>query len=157
MDRKAWLKPYRDSLEQQYRLTPEAQRDVDAFFDRLEQMAMKCKDQGEFSTLFIQDPMFQEYNSFFTKYQKMALTPSGETVEEAKSTMQKENAASTAKEHVKSMVEIEANATISHLLPDEVNRLRWGGARTLPVIGPIIQWIDNIKWFRRMFGKKDVD
>jgi hypothetical protein len=49
------------------------------------------------------------------------------------------------------MAEVEMNAAISHMLPDEVNRLRWGGARTLPVIGPIIQWIDNIKWIRNMF------
>ena len=69
--------------------------------------------------------------------------------------MKKENAKSTAKEHVKSMASIEANAAISHMLPDEVNRLRWGGARTLPVIGPIIQWIDNIKWIKRMFGRND--
>jgi len=153
MDRKAWLKPYIDSLEQQYRLTPEAQSEVDAYFNRLEGMANRCKDQAEFTTLFLQDPMYQEYTGFFTKYQKMALAASGETVEEAKETLQRENAEISAREHVKDMAEIEMNAAISHMLPDEVNRLRRGGARTLPIIGPIIQWVDNIKWVRRMFGK----
>jgi len=40
------------------------------------------------------------------------------------------------------------------MLPDEVNEVRWNGGRTLPVIGPIIQWVDNIKWIRRLLGKK---
>ncbi len=153
MNTKEWIKPYRDALEQQYKLTAEAQKDVDDYFERLEQMARQCKDQAEFTTLFLEDPMYKEYNSLFVKYQKMALTGTGETIEEAKDTMRKESAAASAKEHVKSMAEREVNAAISHLLPDEVNRLRWGGARTLPIIGPIIQWIDNIKWLRRMFGK----
>lgn len=155
MNTKDWIKPYRDSLVTQYRLTDEAQREVDAYFVRLEQMAAKCPDQTTFINLFMQDPMYQEYLSFFTKYQSMCVTQSGETVDQAVSTMKKENAKSTAREHVKSMASIEANAAISHMLPDEVNRLRWGGARTLPVIGPIIQWIDNIKWIKRMFGRND--
>jgi hypothetical protein len=69
-------------------------------------------------------------------------------VEEAVETMQRESREISDRERKKEMAEIEMNAAISHMLPDEVNRLRWGGARTLPVIGPIIQWIDNIKWIR---------
>lgn len=155
MPTKEWIKPYKDALVSQYRLTDEAQRDVDSFFTRLEQMAAKCPDQGTFTTLFLQDPMYQEYNGFFTKYQKMALTQSGETIDEAVVTMRRESDEISARENAKEMVEREVNAAVSHMLPDEVNRLRWGGARTLPIIGPIIQWIDNIKWVKRMFGKND--
>ena len=155
MDTKAWIQPYKDSYCQQYRLTDEAQREVDAFFNRLEQMAMKCPDQATFTNLFMQDPMYQEYLSFFTKYQNMCVTQTGETVDEALSTMKKENAKSSAKEFVRSTASREAHIAVSQMLPDEVNRLRWGGARTLPIIGPIIQWVDNIKWLRRLFGRND--
>ena len=148
------IKPYRDSLEQQYRLDDAARKEVDDFFVRLEQMASTCKDPADFTTRFTQGPMFQEYNGFFVKFQKMALTTSGETVEEATKTMQKENARISAEENAKDMVKREAKIAVSQMLPDEVNRLRWGGARTLPIIGPIIQWIDNIKWVRRMFNKE---
>lgn len=153
MNTSEWIKPYRDTLEQQYRLDSAAQQEVDEFFGRLEQMASTCKDPAEFTNQFMQGPMFKEYNGFFTKFQKMAVTASGETVEEAVKTMQKENRESSAKEYAKDMASREAKIAISQMLPDEVNRLRWGGARTLPVIGPIIQWIDNFKWFRRMFNK----
>ncbi|MCR4809498.1 MAG: hypothetical protein K5896_06530 [Prevotella sp.] len=56
------------------------------------------------------------------------------------------------KEMAKSMAKQELNAAVSHALPDEVNQLRWAGLRGIPVVGSIIQWLDNIKWFRSMFG-----
>ena len=56
------------------------------------------------------------------------------------------------KEMAKSMAKQELNAAVSHALPDEVNQLRWSGLRGIPVIGSIVQWLDNIKWFRSMFG-----
>ena len=56
------------------------------------------------------------------------------------------------KEMAKSMAKQELNAAVSHALPDEVNQLRWAGLRGVPVIGSIVQWLDNIKWIRNMFG-----
>lgn len=153
MDRKEWIKPYRDAIDLQFRLDEAAQRDVDQFFGRVGQMAAGYADQAAFATAFMQSPLYQEYTSLFTKYQKMVVTQSGETVDEATVTMKKTAAKSAAKEHVKSMAGIELNAAISHMLPDEVNRIRWAGARALPVIGPIVQWIDNIKWLRRLLGR----
>lgn len=153
MDRKEWIKPYRDVVEQQFRLDDAAQQDVDGFFARLEQMAAGQKDQAAFATAFMQSPLYQEYTGLFTKYQKMVVTQTGETVEEAAKTMKKDSAKELPGEYAKDMATREVKAAISHMLPDEVNRVRWAGARALPVIGPIVQWIDNIEWLRRLFGR----
>ena len=101
----------------------------------------------------MQSPLYGEYTQLFQKYQKLIVTPEGKSVADTEKDIKKEQVQSGAKEYVKSMAGIEANAVISHMLPDEVNRLRWGGLRVVPVIGPIIQWIDNIQWLRRMFSK----
>lgn len=149
----AWIKPYRDVVEQQFRLTDEARRDFDDLYGRMGALAAQCPDQAAFATQFMQSPLYGEYTQMFQKYQKLIVTPDGKTVSETKQAIEKENKSSSAKEYVKSMASIEAKAAISHMLPDEVNRLRWGGLRVVPVIGPIIQWIDNIQWVRRMFSK----
>ena len=112
---------------------------------------MGCADHADFATKFMQSPLYQEYSGLFVKYQNLVVTGTGETVEEAAESMQRQSREISDRERAKEMAEVEMNAAISHMLPDEVNRLRWGGARTLPVIGPIIQWIDNIKWIRNMF------
>lgn len=143
-----WIKPYRDGVEQQIRLDGDARRDVDAYFTRVEEFAMGCADHADFATKFMQSPLYQEYSGLFVKYQNLVVTGTGETVEEAVVSMQRQSREISDRERAKEMAEVEMNAAISHMLPDEVNRLRWGGARTLPVIGPIIQWIDNIKWIR---------
>ena len=148
-----WIKPCRDVVEQQFRLTDEARRDFDDLFSRMGNLAAQCSDQAAFATQFMQSPLYTEYTQMFQKYQSLIVTPDGKTVSETEKDIRKENKASSAKEYVKSMASIEANAVISHMLPDEVNRLRWGGMRVLPVIGPIIQWIDNIQWLRRLFSK----
>ena len=102
----------------------------------------------------MQSPLYGEYTQIFQKYQKLIITPDGKTITETEQDIKQQQVKSGAKEYAKSMVGIEVNAAISHMLPDEVNRLRWGGMRVLPVIGPVIQWIDNIQWVRRMFGRK---
>lgn len=153
MDRKEWIKPYRDVVEQQFRLDDAARKDVDDFFARLEQMAAGQRDQAAFATAFMQSPLYQEYTGLFTKYQQMVVTQSGETVKEAAATMKKDSAKGLPGEYAKDMATREVKAAVSHMLPDEVNRLRWAGARALPVIGPIVQWIDNINWLRRLFGR----
>ncbi len=148
-----WIKPYRDVVEQQFRLTDEARRDFDDLFSRMGNLAAQCPDQAVFATKFMQSPLYGEYTQLFQKYQKLIVTPEGKSVADTEKDIKKEQVQSGAKEYVKSMASIEANAVISHMLPDEVNRLRWGGLRVVPVIGPIIQWIDNIQWVRRMFSK----
>ncbi len=65
---------------------------------------------------------------------------------------QKEMAQAAAKEHLKTVAGQELNRAVSHALPDEVNQLRWAGLRAVPVIGSIIQWVDNIQWIRNLFG-----
>ena len=72
--------------------------------------------------------------------------------EEQVKEMQRKQMEDMPKEYAKSMAKQELNRVVSQALPDEVNRLRWGRARALPVIGPIVQWIDNIQWLRRLFG-----
>lgn len=149
----SWIKPYRDIVEQQFRLTDEARGDFDNLFNRMGALAAQCPDQAAFATQFMQSPLYGEYTQMFQKYQKLIITPDGKTVTDTEKDIKKQQAKSGAKEYVKSMASIEAKAAISHMLPDEVNRVRWGGMRVLPVIGPIIQWIDNIQWVRRMFSK----
>jgi len=64
---------------------------------------------------------------------------------------QKEAAKGAAGEMAKSMAERELNRVVSQAMPDEVNALR-GGLRSIPVIGSIVQWIDNVQWIRNLFG-----
>ena len=154
MNTKEWIKPYRDAIDQQYKLDDVAQQDVDFFFTKLEKFAAGFPDQGSFATQFLQSPLYQEYTNLFTKYQQMGITPSGETVEQATETLKRENREASMEEHIKSTAEREARIAVTRMLPDEVNEVRWNGGRTLPVIGPIIQWVDNIKWIRRLLGKK---
>ena len=52
------------------------------------------------------------------------------------------------------MVEREVHTMAVRAMPDELRALKFGGLRVVPIIGPIIQWIDNIRWFRTLFGKK---
>ena len=52
------------------------------------------------------------------------------------------------------MAEQKLNEVVTQMLPDEINSLRWGGLRAIPVIGPIIQWIGNIRWLRSLFIEK---
>jgi len=150
---KEWVKPYRDTVEQQFSLNEEARQVVNNLFERIEQMAAACPDQMAFSNQFLKSELYTEYTQLFTKFQKQINMPEGVTTGEAFNALDNQSKSSMAKEYAKSMAKQKANEVISQMLPDEINRLRWGGARTLPVIGPVIQWIDNIKWLRRLFGK----
>ena len=80
--------------------------------------------------------------------------PEEQAIEEKVAELKKQQQQDMANEYAKSMAKQEVNAAISHALPDEVNQLRWAGLRGIPVIGSIVQWLDNIKWFRSMFGGK---
>ena len=87
------------------------------------------------------------------KIQQEQQTPAGKTPEAIVAEKMKEQQKDMAKEYAKSTAKQEINRAVSHALPDEVNQLRWAGLRGVPVIGSIVQWLDNIKWFRSMFGK----
>ena len=80
--------------------------------------------------------------------------PEEQAIEEKVAELKKQQQQDMANEYAKSMAKQEVNTAISHALPDEVNQLRWAGLRGIPVIGSIVQWLDNIKWFRSMFGGK---
>ncbi len=149
-----WTKPYHDVVEQQYRLDAQGQQEFDAFFAKLDQFAYSCPDQGAFTNQLLQGPLYQEYNSLLQKYSRFAVNPAGQTIDDQVDEIKKINHENWVAEQAKTGVEREVNAAISHMLPDEVNRLRWSGARALPIIGPIIQWVDNIRWLRNIFGKK---
>ena len=65
---------------------------------------------------------------------------------------QKEAAKGAAGEMAKSMSERELNRIVSQALPNEMNAMRLGGLRSIPIVGSIVQWIDNIQWIRNLFG-----
>ena len=77
-----------------------------------------------------------------------------QAVEEKVAELRKQQEKEMAGEYAKSMAKQELGAAVSRALPDEVNHLRWAGLRGIPVIGSIVQWLDNIKWIRSMFGGK---
>ena len=52
MNTKEWIKPYRDAIDQQYKLDDVAQQDVDFYFTKLEKYAAGFPDQGSFATSF---------------------------------------------------------------------------------------------------------
>jgi len=149
-----WAKPFHDVVAQQYRLDAAAQQDFDAFFARVNAMASSSADQGTFVTQFTQSPLFTEYNQLLEKYQQQALTSTGQTVAEAAQSMREESARLSAEDHAKTKAEQKLNEVVTQMLPDEINSLRWGGLRAIPVIGPIIQWIGNIRWLRSLFIEK---
>ena len=149
-----WTKPYRDVVDQQYRLDDAARQEFNEFFVRLDAMASASTDQGTFVTRFLQSPLYTEYNELLGKFQPMALAATGETIKEAVVSMRKESDRISAEDHAKTMAEQKLNEVISQALPDELNRLRWGGLRALPVVGPILQWIGNFRWLKALFTKK---
>lgn len=149
-----WTKPYRDVVEQQYLLDAPAQQAFDAFFARVDEMAGGCGDQGAFVSEFLKSPLYSEYNQLLGKYMHLAKSSTGQTLEDTAESLRRESDEISAKEHAKTMAEQKLNEVVSQMLPPEINQLRWGGVRTLPVIGPVIQWINNLKFLRNMFGKK---
>ena len=148
-----WAQPYYDVVGQ-FRLDAAAQQDFDEYFTRVNALASSCPDQSAFLNQFMQGPLFNEFNQLMEKYQQQFVTPSGETVEEAAATLRRESAEASAADHAKTMAEQKLNEVVSQVLPDEINRLRWGGLRAIPVIRPIMQWIDNLQWLRGLFGNK---
>ncbi len=84
--------------------------------------------------------------------QKNQAPANGQSPEELAAQQLKAQQKDMAKEMAKSTAKQELNRAVSRALPDEVNQLRWAGARAIPVIGPIIQWLDNIAWVRNLFG-----
>ena len=82
-----------------------------------------------------------------------ALKQAQEQAKQQEAQMQKDMARDAAKEHAKTVAGQELNRAVSKVLPDEVNQLRWSGLRAIPVVGTIVQWLDNISWIRNMFRK----
>ena len=146
-----WLASRKRMLEN-YRLPSEGVAEADALFAKLEQLAVQSADQAQFEQQLVASPLGQEYNNLLAKYSQYYLT-NGQTVDEQVADMQDAAAKSAAKEQVKSMVERELHTVAVQAMPEELQRLKFAGVRALPVIGPIVQWIDNINWIRRMFGK----
>ena len=116
--------------------------------------AATCSDQAAFTTQYTQSPLYQEYTQLMQKYQKQVVTPDGRTVGEATANAGKIKPGNMAAECAKSMARQEVNSAVRQVLPDEVNQLRGAGLRSIPVIGSIIQLLDNIKWFRNLFGRR---
>jgi len=147
-----WVKPYRDVIDAQYKLDEVGKQEFDAYFARVDVMAATCSDQVTFTQQYMQSSLYQEYIQLMQKYQKCVVTPTGQTVGEATAEMNKSQPSNMAGEYAKSMAEQEVNRVVSQALPDEVNQLRWAGVRNIPVVGSIVQWLDNISWVRRLFG-----
>ncbi|MBR4388312.1 MAG: hypothetical protein IKT00_03935 [Prevotella sp.] len=146
-----WLTSRRQILDNNYRLPPEGTAEVDALFSKMEQLAMQCGDQATFEQQMATSPLSQEYNNLMAKYSKYYLV-NGQTTDENLSDMKKQAAASAAKEAVKSGVERELHIAAVRAMPEPLRELKFGGLRVVPVIGPIIQWIGNIRWIYRLFG-----
>ena len=150
----AWVKPYRDVINTQYKLDEAGKQEFDAYFARVEAFAATCSDQAAFTTQYTQSPLYQEYTQLMQKYQKQVVTPDGRTVGEATANAGKIKPGNMAAECAKSMARQEVNSAVRQVLPDEVNQLRGAGLRSIPVIGSIIQLLDSIKWFRNLFGRR---
>ena len=110
-------------------------------------LLLKNKDMEEQN---VQDPVQQAHEQA-----RIAAEQAQAAAEAQVKQMQKDLPKQMAIGAAKSMAEQELNKVVSHALPDEVNRLRWTGARALPIIGPILQWIGNIRWIAGIFGKKE--
>lgn len=147
-----WLAPRKQMLEN-YRLPSEGMAEANALFAKLEQLAGQSANQVQFEQQLAASTLGQEYNNLLTKYSQYYLT-NGQTVDEQVAALQDAAADSAAKEQVKSMVERELHVAAVQAMPEELQRLKFAGVRALPVIGPIVQWVDNVNWIRRMFGKR---
>lgn len=147
-----WLQTRRQIVENNYRLPPEATAEVETLFSKMEQLAMTCLDQTMFENQMSAGPLAMEYNNLLAKYAQYYVV-NGQVGSERLSSMQKESAAAAAADHAKSMVEREIHTMTVQAMPEELRALKFGGLRVVPVIGPIIQWIDNIRWIRALFGR----
>ena len=152
METHPWLVARKQVLDN-YRLPAEGVTEADALFAQLEQLASGCADQGTFEQQLAASPLSQQYNDLLARYAKYFMT-NGKTTDEQVEDLQAAAAQSAAQDHMESMVKRELHTAAMQALPDEVRQLKYGGLRVVPVIGPIIQWIDNIKWISRLFGRK---
>lgn len=57
-----------------------------------------------------------------------------------------------AQEMAKSMAEQEVNRVVHQAMPNELQQLSTSGLRSIPVLGTVLQWFDNISWIRNLFG-----
>ena len=152
METHPWLVARKQVLNN-YRLPTEGKAEVESLFAQLEKLASGCANQGVFEQQLAASPLSQEYNNLLAKYAKFFMT-NDKTTDEQVQDLQKIAAQSAAQEQVESMVKRELHTAAMQALPDEVREFKFGGLRVVPVIGPIIQWIDNIKWISRLFGRK---
>jgi len=163
-DYQAWVQPYRDVADKQFRHNEASRQEFDDFFSRLEQMAAGCSDQMVFNEQFQQGPFAKEYNDLFVKYVSLMNVGDGQAIADTTKDLHRQALKSAAVGMAGSMAESvatrKAEEALTDILPDEVNdtrreatALRSQGLRAIPVLGSIIQWADNIQWIRRMFKK----
>lgn len=153
MDRHPWVKPYTQVVEEQFQLDDNAQQAFNSLFDRVGKLADTCTDQASFSKQFIESPLYEEYMGLFQKYSSQSVAMGGKTPEDLKKEVAKETIKSMPAMIAQNFALRQVNRIITRMLPDEINRLRWTGARGLPIIGPIIQRIDEVRWISRLIGK----
>ncbi|MBQ8712149.1 MAG: hypothetical protein IJ551_04915 [Prevotella sp.] len=153
MEHHPWTQPYREVVEQQFRLDEASRAVFGEFFARLDKMAASSEDQAAFANQFMASPLYAEYTGLFQKYSKFVVAPDGKTVTETSASLRSQAAQAVPGMMASSAVKREANRIVSEMLPDEVNRVRWAGLRALPVIGPIVQWMDNLNLLRNFFKR----
>lgn len=153
MQHHSWTKPYRDVIEQQFRVDDSMRTVLDDFFSRLDQMAADSDDQTAFAQRFMASPLYTEYTDLFQKYSRQIVNADGMTSDEQKASLEKQALKAMPAMEAKAFAEREANRIVSQMLPDEVNHLRWAGLKALPVIGPILDWMDDIFQLKRIFRR----
>jgi len=152
MDNSQWVQSRRDMISQYYVLPPEAQQQAEQVFQKMEQIAAHCTDQGMFEQQMAQSPVSQEFNALMASFGQYAKV-NGQSMDQAVKEMRQEQAASAVQGHIETMVEQEVHTQIVRALPDEVNAIRSRGIlRSIPVVGSIVQWFDNFNYLRRLFG-----
>ena len=148
-----WLLSRRQIFDTHYQLPPEGVAEVDNLFAQMEQLAMQCSDQAMFEQQLAASPLTQTYNGLLAKFASYYVID-GHTAAQQTEKLQRGAAASAAQEYVTSGIKRELHTAAVQAMPEELRRLKFGGLRVVPVIGPIIQWMDNFRWFRSMFTSK---
>jgi len=153
-EKKQWLSVRRDTLKDYYDLPPEKNEQAEVLFKKMEDLAEKCADQGEFEKELLNSPLSTEYTDFimscasYVKKPKEAERPGNfSTMAEAATDRAMQEAEMTAKQMLNKHVPIDG--------------YNWGDPwwYAIPILGPIFRKIagarNTIDFMDRVSGKKN--
>ena len=153
-EKKQWLDVRRKTLTDYYDLPVQVAEQAEEMFNRMEELAEKCADQGDFEKQMLDSPLQKEYTDFIVKCAAYVKKPKEAQGPDKFSTM-----AEVATDRAKQEAEMTAKKMLNEHLP--IDGYNWGDPwwYAIPILGPIFRRIagarNTIDFMDRVSGKKN--